>query len=142
METTARLLRVETSPGSGSACNSTTTGPARVMGMSMPVPWPTGTAWTCGGSPSRRMVRRAIVVAGRHAEIVDSEAYGDGAADEAEARGLDDADPAIGLLAFRRDQHLEWSGKRRGGGVVDLAVGQGEDAGEAGAGDVGQGRGR
>ena len=58
--TTARLLIGDASPGSGSACNSTTTGPARTIGTSIEVSRLIGAAMTSGRSPSRRMVRRAV----------------------------------------------------------------------------------
>ena len=52
---------------------------------------------------------------------------------------LDDADAAVGLLALGGDQDVDGASGGRGGDVVDLAVGEGDDAGQAGAGDVGQG---
>ena len=43
----------------------------------------------------------------RHAEILDGNAQRDRLADDAVTRRLDDAQAAVGLLALRRDQHIE-----------------------------------
>ncbi|GAV36983.1 hypothetical protein ROTAS13_04673 [Roseomonas sp. TAS13] len=56
--TTARLFRVETSPGRSSAATSTTVGPPRSIGTAMRCSRPSGTLSTRGAAPSRRMVRR------------------------------------------------------------------------------------
>ncbi len=130
---------VETSPGSGLADSSTTVGPARVIGTSIVCSAPTGTLSTRGGSPSRRMVRLADAGGVRHAEILDGDAQRDGLADDAVAGRLDHAQPAVGFLALRRDQHVQRRAAGRGlRDVVHLPVGDGDRAGEAGARNVGQ----
>ena len=107
MVTTARLLSWLTSPGSASACISMTVGPARVIGISMCCSGPTGTLSTRGGSPSRRIVSRAEAAGFLDAEILDRHAQGDGLADDAVARRLDDPQAAIGFLPAGGDQHVE-----------------------------------
>ena len=67
----------------------------------------------------------------RYAEILDGDAQRDRLADDAVARRLDDPQAAVGLLALRRDQHIEWrTARRRVGNVVHLTVGDGDRAGE------------
>ena len=59
--------------------------------------------------------------------------------DQAKGGRFDDADATVGLFAFGRDQNLEGGGERGDRTVVNLAVGEGDDAGEASSGDIGEG---
>ncbi len=75
----------------------------------------------------------------RHTEILDGDAQGDGLADDAVTRRLDDAQAAVGLLALRRDQHVERrAARRRFRNVVHLPVGDGDRAGQSRARNIRQ----
>src|SRR5260221_1176084 len=70
---------------------------------------------------------------GRRSEIVDPHRDLNGLADEAEARRLLDEEAAIDLARLAREQHVERRGEVEMIGrrhVVDLAVGDHDDAGE------------
>ena len=73
------------------------------------------------------------------AEVVDGDAQGDGFADDAVAGGLDHPQAAVGFLPSPVSSRF--SGAPPGAAfrhVVDLPVGDGDGAGQAGPGDVGQ----
>src|ERR1700710_654388 len=78
------------------------------------------------------------------AEVLDDRAQGDGLADQAVGRRLDDPQPAVSFLPGGGDQHVQRAAVEqfrrllRGGRVMDLAVGQQDRAGEAAARNVGQ----
>ncbi len=75
----------------------------------------------------------------RRAEILDGDTYCRGLADDAVARCLDHPEPAIGLFALRRDQHVERCTARLGiRDVVHLSVGYGDGAGQPRPRNVGQ----
>ena len=127
MVSTARLLTVVNSPGAPSASISTIFGPA---------------CWTATGISTVSPIRTVLVV-GRFALAGDGELHGAGvaglglgdldldrlgAANEPEARRLQDLQPAVELAGLAREQRMhrcveaERRGARRH--VMDIAVGQ------------------
>ena len=95
---------------------------------------------------AQRLGRLAVAAEGEaggrrrtgHAEIVDRDAQHHGLADDPVGGRLDDAEPAVGLLALGGQQEMERRGRRGGGDVMHLAIGESDDAGEPRARDLGE----
>ena len=147
--TTARLLTRVSSCGPGSTSSSITLGPPWSIGTDSGTSCPTGTVSCCARPPSLRQLTWASSgVAGLLGrglgQVLDPDGELQPLADEAEARRLLDDEAAVLLARLARQQHVQRRRHRptqrldvAGRHVVDLAVGDHDDPGEALARHVG-----
>ena len=136
--TTAWSFSSETSPGSAAALSDTTVGPAwgdRHVDAERFAP-----------AHAQHTRRRAVTlhrhrhgaarVAIRHRpEILDHGLDRRRLMDDAEAGRLDQPQPPVGLLATRRDQHVERHRRRMRRRIAHHSVSDGDDAGQPVGGD-------